>query len=312
MSFKVISPGTLSQIQDLGRYGELSNGISHSGAMDELAFRWNNALLNNDDTCAQIEIAIGGLSLQAQKDCIIAISGAYMACLCNGEPLINWCSHHIKKGDRLTFSHANQHVFCYLAVSGGFQSPALFNSRSTITRLKLGGINGRALAKDDVIALGKNKSSQAHISFNRALIPNYKPEQMGVIASYQFDGFSKKVIDLFSSQAYTVSRSDRMGSLLQADKTLSYKGGELASEGTVMGSIQITNSGQPIVLQRDAQSIGGYPKIGVVCRFDLNRLAQKTLNQKVTFKFIEKSEAIQKSNDFIASLQSQRKQIYGH
>ena len=73
-----------------------------------------------------------------------------------------------------------------------------------------------------------------------------------------------------------------MGYRLEGNKIKPpYEG--VLSEGIALGSIQVPNDGNPIVLLNDHQTIGGYPKFGCVARIDLPRLAQAKPGQKVNF-----------------------------
>ena len=118
--FRVIRTAPLTQLQDAGRFGHLHLGFSHSGPMDESAFAINQQLFGDDGSSAQLEFAPGGLMLEVLADVTIAISGAYMQPLLNGKPLVNFCAHQLKQGDRLDFGFAKRGIYAYLAVKGGF------------------------------------------------------------------------------------------------------------------------------------------------------------------------------------------------
>ncbi len=69
----------------------------------------------------------------------------------------------------------------------------------------------------------------------------------------------------------------------------------IISEGIAFGAIQIPKDGEPIILLKERQTIGGYPKIGSVLSIDCFKLAQMKPNQKVTFESIDILKAQKKS-----------------
>ncbi len=281
---KQLSP--ITQYQDRGRFGHLDQGFSVSGAMDCTAFAINNRLLGNDDNAAQLEIAPGGLQLQCLADCTIAIAGAYATPTLNGRPLINACATQVKKGDNLHFGFANVGQFCYLAVAGGFLPQPFLDSRSTTRRLQVfpGGqeltvgsfLTGRAVVLDKL----QGEKRQA--------LPDYRQHVLKVMPAFQYQDFSEEALANFTSQTFSVEKSDRMGTRLSANHSaIDWQGGELLSEGLLAGAIQIPPDGNPIVLQKDAQSIGGYPKIGLLTKDSQALLAQKKVGDTVRFAWAD-------------------------
>ena len=127
----------ITQYQDLGRFGQLHQGFSHSGAMDSMAFSINNRLLGNPKNATQLEIAPGGLQLRVLADCTIAISGAYLRPTLNDSPLINFCATPVKAKDILSFSFAKVGQYAYLAVAGGFSVTPFLGSTATTKRLAI-------------------------------------------------------------------------------------------------------------------------------------------------------------------------------
>jgi len=56
------------------------------------------------------------------------------------------------------------------------------------------------------------------------------------------------------------------------------------SDAVVPGDIQILGDGTPIVLMRDHQPTGGYPRIATVVSADLDRFAQLRPGSPVRFE----------------------------
>lgn len=281
----------MTQYQDLGRFGHLHNGFSHSGAMDETAFAINNRLLGNADNATQIEFALGGLQLRALADCTIAISGAEFNATLNGKPLANFASHTVLQNDVLAFGFAADTVsgqYAYLAVAGGFAVKPFLDSTATTQRLAIYPNHysgGEALGEYSILA-GDNRFAPLLQSLPKHQQPDYANTMIEVIPAYQFEQFSETARQQFSTQTFSVKATNRMGTKLTAEQPIIYDGGELLSEGIIPGAIQIPPDGNPIVLQKDAQSIGGYPKIGVVPSDSLSRLAQQRAGQGIRFYWL--------------------------
>lgn len=279
----------LTQYQDLGRFGHLHNGFSHSGAIDETAFKINNRLLNNDDNATQVEIALGGLQLRALSDCIIAISGAYLNPTLNGKPLANFTSHSVNREDVLAFGFTDANTsgqYAYLAVAGGFKVNPFLDSCATTQRLNIfpNLFSDSQLSIASVLA-GDNRLAPLLQSEPRQNLPKYELDKIEVIPAYQYQHFSKATKSKLINQTLTVKATNRMGTKLSAEQAIQYGGSELLSEGIIPGTIQIPPDGNPIVLQKDAQSIGGYPKIGIIAEPHRSLLAQMPVGRELQFYF---------------------------
>ena len=82
-----------------------------------------------------------------------------------------------------------------------------------------------------------------------------------------------------------------MGFRLEGDPLEHTKGYNIVSDAIVAGSIQVPGSGQPIVLLVDAQTTGGYPKIGTVASADLPLLGRRRPGDRVRFARVSQPEA---------------------
>ena len=112
-----------------------------------------------------------------------------------------------------------------------------------------------------------------------------------VILGYQAQTFDSTQRGIFFSSEYILSdRNDRMGARLTGPSVKSSRNGIL-SEGICLGAIQFPPDGMPIILLRDRQTIGGYPKIGSVFSLDLDKLSQLSPDSKVCFEQLSIEEA---------------------
>ncbi|PML81891.1 biotin-dependent carboxyltransferase family protein [Enterovibrio norvegicus] len=293
MSFNVINPGMLTLIEDSGRQGFQHLGITTGGPMDEHAFYWANRLLGNSPDASQLEITFGQLQLVANAAISVAITGADLAARLNDKPIQPWCTYALKKGDTLAFGAPVNGLRAYLAVVGGFQVEEKLGSASTVKREQLGGLsgNGDPLKKGDVLHF----TPHAEPIVQRApkwTIPDYNaPLELGVMPAYQNASFSHDEQMTFFTNNYEVSQNiDRMGYRLSGTPIKSRLDG-IISEGIAFGAIQIPNDGQPIVLMKDRQTIGGYPKIGCLSSLGAGQLSQRQPGQIVTFTSMDVADA---------------------
>ena len=292
MAFKVIKPGLLALVQDLGRHGHQSIGLTTGGPMDEVAFRWGNALLDNDPNSAQIEITFGMFTLEAQANTSIAITGADLGATLNDKSIPPWQTYAIKKGDILAFHQPVWGLRAYLAVKGGVLCEPTLGSVATVMREKIGGLTskGDKLKKGDSLSYHTSHDHQQR-AVPRLAIPNYGNKEIPVILGYQYQSFSSLERANFFSSDYTVSsNSDRMGYRLEGKAVHTELKG-IISEGIAYGAIQIPKDGQPIVLLRDRQTIGGYPKMGCVTRVGGGILAQQKPGDIIQFTPITVDQA---------------------
>ncbi|GAK86259.1 allophanate hydrolase 2 subunit 2 [Vibrio ponticus] len=284
---KVLKPGPLSLVQDLGRFGHAHNGITQGGPLDEYAYSWANCILGNHVNLPCIEITLGQTEFEICSKGAFAICGADLKATLDDKPLTNWSSFIANQGQILRFSLPKNGLRCYLAVQGGFNVTPQLGSCASVERDKLGGLTqGQPLQEGDLLDYPPLSANQyfetEQLSFR--FQPDYDlPITLRVIEGYQRQSLSREAINWFYDTEFEVSKNiNRMGYRLQGS-VFNIPGIEMQSEGIALGAIQLPPDGQPIVLFSDRQTIGGYPKIGCVSRIDLPRLAQAKPGQKVRF-----------------------------
>jgi biotin-dependent carboxylase-like uncharacterized protein len=289
--FYVKNGGVQSSIQDSGRRGVSDIGLTQSGAMDEMAFGYANALVGNVFNTPALEIAMGGVVLKSRCAQSIAITGANMQPTLNGMPVKMWQTLHLKSGDELAFGFSIEGHFAYLAVAGGFQTPFSYGSFSTSLKEGLGGIEGRKLNAEDFLpTTGKLLWETRRLK--EALIPRYLESiTLRVLKGYQEAMFDQKAQETFFGTTYTYKgEGDRMGYRLSGEKVIPSATGIL-SEPICYGAVQVPSHGEPIVLLKERQTIGGYPKIGSVIGVDCFKLAQLKAGGSIRFESVDPKEA---------------------
>lgn len=294
MSFKVLNSALLSLIQDSGRFSYSHLGVTNSGFMDEYAAFACNKLLDNDIKGNLLEISFPNLHLEATKDTTLAITGAYCEFFINEKEKNTWASHKIKKGDTIRIGKFRTGQRVYLGVKNGFVLKKEFGSFSTT--LKEG--FGKKLEKNSVLDFEEFKGLESK-RWHENYLPKYDKElTLRVILSYQEDSFSKEAKELFFNNKYKITSDfNRMACKLDGKEIKSNINGVI-SEAISYGSIQIPTDGKPIVLLKEAQTIGGYPKIGSVLSIDCFKLAQMKIGGTINFKEISINHAQEKLKNF--------------
>lgn len=300
---KVLKPGLLTTIQDLGRYHYQKYGVIISGGMDSFALRISNLIVGNEEDEAVLEITLQGPTLQFEEEISIAICGASLSPTLDGEAVPEWGPIRVKKGSILSFGEPLAGCRSYLAVSGGFVVPEVMESKSTFLRAGIGGAFGRALMAGDSLHVRKHaiqrppfqgftgaqtptageRSTSWFVSSN--VFPHYAPEPVvRFIRGREFDLFSRESQRDFLSEAFLVTpSSDRMGYRLSGPALSLKSPVNLLSSAVVSGTVQVPSDGQPILLMSDHQTTGGYPMIAHVITVDLPVLAQMKPGDKVRF-----------------------------
>lgn len=292
---RVISPGILSLLQDAGRFGKGQLGLTQGGPVDGHSFRWANMLVGNPINSTLIEHSAGGLILQAQSTCTVAVTGATLPLSLNGQAIPCWQAIPLQAGDELALGSFSRGLRAYIAVAGGIAAIPQFGSTATVMRE---GIGSPRLQAGDMLPLTSQTAapkppanSAIDSQIHSRSLPGDEPLILRLIEGYQAPLFSACQRARFYLNPYTVSsQSDRMGyklsgSAIVCDTT------QLLSEGISYGAVQIPPDGQPIVLLNDRQTLGGYPKIGNVLSLDCWVLAQATPGTRVQFSPISAEAA---------------------
>lgn len=289
MSLKVIKSGFLTLIQDYGRYGYQHVGLTHGGPLDEHAYLWANRLLMNDYNAPQLEISYGFFRATFFEKSVIALCGADLNASLNNNKISPWQTYNVNRGDTIELVNPKHGLRTYLAIKGGFNIVNALSSAATVVREKLGGLNGDGVKinANDQITYEKF----VHQTVSRVpekFIPNYSPSiNLRYVPNVSVNSAGEKAQSTFQNTVYEVTqRIDRMGYRLSGHPIECPLDG-IVSQGVSVGSIQLPKDGQPIVLMKDCQTMGGYPLLGCVSALDLSLLAQSAPGVKVSFEAVD-------------------------
>ncbi|WP_262982876.1 5-oxoprolinase/urea amidolyase family protein [Arthrobacter globiformis] len=296
---RVLSPGIHSLIQDLGRQGHSALGVSAAGALDRASLRRANRLVGNAPSAAAIETVSGGLRLQAVGDQVLAVAGAPSALTVvtpsaspdGAEPAVPERQRTVPAaapfalldGEILTIGVPDAGFRSYVAVRGGVDAPPVLGSRSTDT---MSGIGPQPLAANQLLPAGS--AAESGVVGSPEIQPDYPGEGvtvLDIILGPRADWFDQAAIDSLCAQDWTVKpESNRVGMRLQGTPLERSRTGELPSEGTVAGAIQMPPEGLPVLFLADHPITGGYPVIGVVVDHQLDLAAQVPIGGSIRFR----------------------------
>jgi biotin-dependent carboxylase-like uncharacterized protein len=286
--FQVLKPGLFTTVQDMGRFGYLKYGVPISGAMDTFSLVAANLLVENNPNDACLETTLIGPELKALTKTYIAITGGDAEPKINGENVPMWRTLQVKEGDIISFGKMKSGCRAYLSMKKGINTPLVLGSRSTYVRGGFGGINGRQLKTGDVIEGFATSPLKTKYSMPEELIPHYTGKfSVHVVLGPQADMFTENGLKTFLSNSYKVtSEADRMGYRLEGPLVEHKAKADIVSDALMPGAIQVPKSGKPILIMRDAQTTGGYPKIAVAITPDTSLLGQAKPNDTLEFSKI--------------------------
>ncbi|WP_100614738.1 5-oxoprolinase subunit C family protein [Confluentibacter citreus] len=279
---KILKPGFYSTIQDAGRFGFQAYGVPYSGVMDIYAASMANMVLGNDENAAVMEMTMTGPTLQFDCETIICLSGADMSPMLNNVPIQNNRAIHVAKNAVLSFGKLKNGFRGYLSVSGGFKTDSVMGSRSMFK----GVTEQYFIAKGDEIPI--DNYIEALVKKNASIKMNYKylqSKNIEVFKGPEFDKLSKNQQHILLTQEFSISKdNNRMA--YQLEQPLENTLDAIITSLVLPGTVQLTPSGKLIVLMRDCQTTGGYPRVLQLKESAMNIMAQKFMGNKVSFKLV--------------------------
>lgn len=281
--------GPAVTIQDQGRFGWEHCGVTEGGAIDPRAWRLGQRLIGQKEPLAAIEVPWGNMAFRLEDERRIAVTGSPLAITIDGVHCPMNTGLRVPAGALVSLGRSESQLWSYVSVEGGIDTPLVFGSRSTVLREQLGGFEGRALMPGDRLPLGPAHPGEC---WQRLDDPKMgEALELRFVPSFQYPDLPQEARDVLCAETYRVSaRSDRMGARVEGPAIVTGMS-RLWSEGTCLGAIQIPPDGQPIVLLNDRQTMGGYPKAGVVLPTDCARLAQSAPGAALRFRAITQEQA---------------------
>jgi antagonist of KipI len=286
---EVKAPGLLTTVQDLGRPGFGPIGVSPSGAADLVALRLGNRLVGNPESLAGLEMTLLGGTFVFPKGAVIALTGADFAAELDGIPVPLWISVEVGPRQTLRTGATRSGARCYLCVAGGIAEKPFLGSVSTHLLSGLGGHQGRALRKGDVLKIGNANGPSSKRTIAASALQHLQPRKvLRVTPGPQREAFPDAALKVFYGSTYRVAEeSNRMGLRLEGPPFPAVADGEMLTEGVSLGAVQITPAGLPIILFVEQQTTGGYAKIANVVSADLSSLGQLRPRDEIRFEPVD-------------------------
>lgn len=282
-SIRILEPGLLATLQDLGREGAASVGVAVSGALDRAALRTANRLLGNPEAAAAIEVTMGGLRAVAEADLWVAVTGAWGVVRIGGRAVDPYEAHRWPEGSELHLDWFSHGARAYVAVRGGLDAHPVLGSRATDL---LAGLGPAALGAGDAIGVRDDARVPIPVAPPAAWgAPHDDELELELAPGPRADWFAPDALTTLYDAVWTVSnQADRVGARLDGPELARARPGELPSEGMVPGAVQVPPSGRPTILLADGPVTGGYPVIAVVTDAALDLVAQARPGTRIRFR----------------------------
>lgn len=275
---RILRAGFFSTIQDLGRFGYRDKGVPVSGAMDLYSAQFANALLGNTKDAALIEMTMLGGKFQFLEPTVIVVSGAFMNPMLNGEVVLQNKLIKIQPNDVLYFGAVEKGFRTYLAVKGGFKTETILGSRSMYPSVTTQSV----LKTNDQIIYKPFQGVQQTFSKVRYDDTHIESSVLDVFKGVEFGMLSENQKRQLFSKDFSVSKNNnRMAYQLEPELDNNLK--PILSSPVLPGTVQLTPNGTLIVLMRDCQTTGGYPRVLQLTQSAVNVLSQKTLGNRLRF-----------------------------
>lgn len=281
---EVIQPGLYSTIQDLGRYGFMKFGVPLSGAMDTYSAKMVNLLLRNKGDAAVMEITQMGPELKFNGAAQIAISGAELSPRINKSLISNNVVYELKEGDVLSFGKRASGCRAYLGILGGFLVDEVLKSKSWFE-----GITDHYRLKKGMFLTYESASGEkpnTHTSL-KIKIDHLTHNVLQVYPGPEFNFLNQEQRQLLLSSDFRIDRNNnRMA--IQLTETLPNDISPILTGPVTPGTVQLTPSGKIIVLMRDCQTTGGYPRILQLRENAINLISQKVSGDRISFVILDR------------------------
>ncbi|MFI2744630.1 biotin-dependent carboxyltransferase family protein [Zhouia sp. PK063] len=274
---KVLSEGLYTTIQDSGRFRYRHLGVPVGGYLDEYSAEKANLMIGNIASAALMEITLLGPTLKFQESTFIAITGLEAQVYLNNELIPVNTVYQIKKNDILSIKQITKGSRLYISVKGGFKTKKVLGSRSYFKNIT----NAARILKNDELPIDSYKELQKDHFHIEAF--NFNTQVLEVSKGPEFEILSEADKTSIFSKNFTISNdNNRMGYRL--NETISTNNFSIITSGTIPGVVQLTPKGELIVLMKDGQTTGGYPRVFLLSKKAINILAQKHTNDTVKFE----------------------------
>ncbi|MEM9076049.1 MAG: biotin-dependent carboxyltransferase family protein [Bacteroidota bacterium] len=275
---KFLKSGFYTTLQDFGRFGYRNIGVPVSGVMDELSVKKANILLGNKGEDAVLEITMTGPTLIFELPTYICLSGAQLSPTLNNEPIENYKVIKVEAGDILSYGKLESGFRSYLAVKGGFQGEKQLGSYSQYNPVTV----KKCFKDGDEIPYAQIKHYEPVIT-ELKLESHLDRDTIEVFRGPEFSILTDAQLEALFSKDFTISKkNNRMAYQLEGE--IDGHSESILTSGTLPGTVQLTSAGKLIILMKDGQTTGGYPRVLQLSEAAISTLAQKRFGDNISFK----------------------------
>ena len=278
-----IQPGLMSSIQDLGRFGSAQYGIPYSGAMDRYALAQVNFILRNPKGAAVLEMAHTGPEFVFERATRIVFAGAEADILLNGKPVKYGQVTEIQEDDHVLVKKIRKGQWLYMGIQGGFESESISGSKSWYKGIS---VRHKVAKGDSICYLSEEERFYPPVETKAKIRSDwFRPNQIQVYPGPEWHKLPQLLHNRILKKAFTISEHiNRMA--YQLEEEIANELTPILTAPVYPGTIQLTPSGKLIILMRDCQVTGGYPRILHVDNISLNILSQKRAGEKINFSLL--------------------------
>jgi biotin-dependent carboxylase-like uncharacterized protein len=277
---KLLKSGFYTSVQDRGRFGYRDKGVPVSGAMDNLAISKANGLLENAEDAAVLEITMTGPTIEFEEASYIVLTGASMSATLNNRPIKNYRVYKVVSGDILSYGRLEYGLRCYLAVKGGLTTEKVLGSRSFSKAITTSvHLKDRSLIPYEVCPPFEPKLQEIKIDLY------FDETVLEVTAGPEFSMLKDRQLEkIFGSDFSVAKENNRMA--YQLKESIEGHSRSMLTSATLPGTVQLTPAGKLLILMKDGQTTGGYPRILQLTDKAISILAQKKFGDAISFKLL--------------------------
>ncbi len=285
--------GLQTSIQDDGRIGMQSYGVPKGGAIDTRSMIIGNRLVGNDDNTPIIEMALTGPKIKVTGDAYIAVTGAEIDLKINDKKADMYETLYIPSGSIINLGTITKGARSYLAINGKWKTDKWLDSCSSLPISNIKKLQSNLITKNKLLII----NTQKLISKKKcplSLRTKFQTQNiLRLIKGPEYDLMSIANQKFFIEAEFTIHKnSNRMAVSLEECIPNYDNQKELISSANLIGTIQITKQGQPLILMNDGGTTGGYPRIANVISADLPKITQLKAGQKVMFELVDLDFAV--------------------
>jgi len=279
-----IKPGMMTSVQDLGRFGMAAYGVPYSGAMDRYSLAQVNFLLANPKGAAALEMSNLGPEMVFERPTRIVFAGAEAEILLNAKRKIkNGQVIEIQEDDHIVISNFKRGQWLYMGIQGGFETEEVAESKSWYPQITP---RERMIKNDEICYLSEEERFYPPVEAKAKVRTDwYRPSKLMVFPGPEWGMLSQLLQNRILKKTFSISDMiNRMA--YQLTEEITNKLPSILTAPVYPGTVQLTPSGKLLLLMRDAQVTGGYPRILQIDNVSLNVLSQKRSGEKIKFSIL--------------------------